>query len=132
MPQLTGSPVDTTGRDTSTETTNDHISLLSADWPVYSPFAREYFARGFAEGFATGLAEGREEGRAAGLAAALMTALDARRIDVPDDLRARISACTDPAQLHTWLTRVPTAATIDDLFTMTGQPSARLGGDHGA
>lgn len=116
MPQLTGSPVDTTGRDTPTETTDDRISLLSTDWPVYSPFAREYFARGFAEGFATGLAEGREEGRAAGLAAALMTALDTRRIDVPDDLRARISACTDPAQLHTWLTRVLAIPVLDEVF----------------
>ncbi|MEV5328126.1 hypothetical protein AB0K67_28705 [Nonomuraea sp. NPDC052634] len=101
--------------------------MLSAHWPVYSPFAKEHFGRGFAEGFATGFAEGMEEGRAAGMATALLKALDARRIDVPGDLRTRITTCTDPARLDTWLTRVLSIPTLDDLFGEDGETAGSEG-----
>ncbi|MET8868326.1 hypothetical protein ABZW11_35820 [Nonomuraea sp. NPDC004580] len=89
---------------------------MAPDTATLAHFAQEHYDRGFAEGRARGRTAGLTEGRAAGLAAALMTALDARHIDLPDDLRARISACTDPLQLHAWLTRVLAIPVLDEVF----------------
>jgi hypothetical protein len=87
--------------------------LTSTQWPVYSPFAREHFGRGKAEGEAQGKAE--EAARS------VLLVLAARGFDVPDDTRDRITACTDLAQLETWLTRAATAQTLQDLFNETGE-----------
>ncbi|MFG3439467.1 hypothetical protein ACGF0J_19685 [Nonomuraea sp. NPDC047897] len=89
--------------------------MMSTDWPVYSPFAREHFGRGKAEG----KAEGRTEGQAEAAARSVLLVLEARGFDVPDDIRARIAACADLTQLQTWLTRAATAQTLQDLF---GEP----------
>ncbi|MEV1176578.1 hypothetical protein [Nonomuraea sp. NPDC049784] len=78
------------------------------DWPVYSPFAREHFGRGRAEGKADGKSEEAVK--------MLLLVLDAGGLDVPEDARARITACTDLAQLETWTTRAVTARTFQDLF----------------
>ncbi|MGW0810153.1 hypothetical protein [Nonomuraea sp. NPDC002799] len=42
--------------------------------------------------------------------------LTARGLDVPDDIHARISACTDVAQLETWAGRAATAHALHELF----------------
>jgi hypothetical protein len=42
--------------------------------------------------------------------------LAVRGIDVPEDARARIRACTDTRQLDTWLDRAVGATAITDLF----------------
>jgi hypothetical protein len=78
--------------------------MTSTTWPVYSPFAKEHFGRGLAEGEAKGEAK------------AILLVLAARDLEVSDDARTRITACTDLAQLETWLTRAVTAQSILDLF----------------
>ncbi|MGI5282660.1 hypothetical protein ACQEVF_04950 [Nonomuraea polychroma] len=93
--------------------------MTSTDWPVYSPFAREHFGRGLEEG----RAEGKEAGKAEEAARMVLLVLTARGLDVPDDARARITACTDLVQLEIWATRAAVAHTIHDLFTEPdGQP----------
>ncbi|MFG1704368.1 hypothetical protein ACFLIM_14345 [Nonomuraea sp. M3C6] len=87
--------------------------MTSTDWPVYSPFARQHFGRG--------LEEGKAEGKAEGEARIVLLVLAARGLDVPDDIRARISACTDLAQLETWATHAATAQTLQDLFDEPGE-----------
>lgn len=82
--------------------------MSSATWPVYSPFAREHYGRG--------KDEGRAEGRAEGEAQAVLRVLAARRIEVPEDARARIRECTDQRQLDVWLDRAAVATSITDLF----------------
>ena len=84
-------------------------TMASTPWPVYSPFAREHYGRG--------KDDGRVEGRAEGEANALLKVLAARKINVPEDTRARILACTDQRQLDTWLERAIDATSITDLFT---------------
>jgi hypothetical protein len=70
-----------------------------------SEFARRYF----------------NQGEAQGEAKAVLAFLDARGIAVPDDIRARIAACTDLDQLDTWIRRAATAHKIQDLDdTFTG------------
>ncbi|MFG1707988.1 hypothetical protein ACFLIM_32745 [Nonomuraea sp. M3C6] len=85
--------------------------MTSTDWPVYSPFAREHYGRG--------LEEGQTKGEAKGEARSVLLVLAARGLDVPDDTRVRITACTDLDQLETWVTRAATAQTLDDLFDET-------------
>ena len=82
--------------------------MSSSTWPVYSPFAREHFGRGKDEG----LVEGRSEGEAK----AVLRVLAARGIEVPEEARARISACADLRQLDAWLDRASVATSVAELF----------------
>ncbi|MFC4532875.1 hypothetical protein [Sphaerisporangium dianthi] len=95
--------------------------MRSTTWPVYSPFAREHYGRGLEEGQAKGQAQGQAQGQAEEAARAVLLVLTARGLDVPDDIRARITACTDLARLETWLTRAATAQSTHDLLTETAR-----------
>jgi hypothetical protein len=77
--------------------------MASGNYEYQSDFARRY------------VAQGKADGEAAGRAHAILAVLAARRVDVPDDLRRRIGACTDLSQLDAWLVRAVTAATAADL-----------------
>jgi hypothetical protein len=46
----------------------------------------------------------------------LLAVLAARGIEVPDDVQARITGCTDLEQLETWIRRAATADSVQDLF----------------
>jgi hypothetical protein len=72
-----------------------------------SDFARRYFSQGEAQGELIGKARGE--------ARAVLAILEARGVEVPDDVRATITGCTDPAQLETWIRRAATADKIEDL-----------------
>jgi hypothetical protein len=54
--------------------------------------------------------EAKGEGRA------VLTVLDARGVQVPDDIREQILACADLAVLDTWLRRAATADNADDVI----------------
>jgi hypothetical protein len=58
---------------------------------------------------------GREEGLAQGHAHAILLLLAERGIDIADDIRERITTCTDTALLTTWLTRTLTAASAEEV-----------------
>jgi hypothetical protein len=81
----------------------DYLEALMTTTPYryQSDFARRYFDQGEAEGEAK----------------AVLAVLGARGIEVTDEVRERISRCTDLGQLDTWIRRAATANTIDDLFT---------------
>ena len=55
------------------------------------------------------------EVEARGEAQAVLTVLDARGVPVPEAVRGQILACTDLAQLDTWLRRATTATTAEDV-----------------
>jgi hypothetical protein len=69
-----------------------------------SDFARRYFSQGEAKGEAKGEAN------------SILMVLDARGIEVPADVRATITSCTDLDQLNTWVRRAATVDRIQDLF----------------
>lgn len=77
--------------------------MTTATHRYQSDFARRYFSQGEATG------EARGEARA------LLAILDARNVNVPDDIRADIAACTDIAQLESWIRRAATADKIQDV-----------------
>jgi len=72
-----------------------------------SDFARRYFSEGEAQGKAQGKAQGEAD--------AVLAILDARGIDVPDDIRAEIARCTDLDRLGGWIRQAATAHRIEDL-----------------
>ena len=82
--------------------------MISAPYRYESDFARRYFDQGEAKGEAKGEARGRAED--------VLAVLGARGIEVTDDVRERVSGCTDLGQLRIWILRAATATTADDLF----------------
>jgi hypothetical protein len=78
--------------------------MASGNYEYQSDFARRY------------VAQGRAEGEAAGRAHALLAVLVARGLDVPEDVRARITACSDLALLDAWLARAVKASSAADVI----------------
>lgn len=78
--------------------------MATRTYEYQSDFARRYFF------------EGKAEGKAELAASAVLSVLDTRGIDVPDDVRARITSCADLDDLTIWLRRAVTAGTAEDLF----------------
>ncbi|WP_199484911.1 hypothetical protein [Actinomadura craniellae] len=86
-----------------------------------SDWARQSFAEGYAEGYAKGYAEGYAESMAEnyakGMAEAILTVLAARGLEVPEDVRAEVSACTDLDRLDVW---IGVAATAESARALLG------------
>jgi hypothetical protein len=61
-------------------------------------------------------AEGRAEGEAGRLATDILRALRVRHVPVSDEIRERITSCTDLDQLERWFDRAMTVHNADDLF----------------
>ena len=70
--------------------------MRSRTYEYRSEFARGYYSQGEAD--------------------ALLEVLDVRGIDVPADVRERITGCTDIGQLRVWLRRAATAHSLDEVF----------------
>ncbi|MGD0525624.1 MAG: hypothetical protein ABSE49_10790 [Polyangiaceae bacterium] len=75
--------------------------MASGNYQYQSDFARRYFGQGKAEGKAE----------------AVLAVLAARQIAVPDEIRARITACADVAILDRWLARAITALAAADVVS---------------
>jgi hypothetical protein len=58
---------------------------------------------------------GEARGEARGEGQAVLTVLDARGVPVPPAVREQVLACTDVAQLESWLRRAVTASTAEDV-----------------
>ena len=63
-----------------------------------------------------GKAEGKVEGIAEGEAKVLLRLLAAKRLDPSAEQQARVTSCTDVAQLERWIDRVITATTAAEVF----------------
>jgi hypothetical protein len=67
--------------------------------------------------------QGRQEGRQEGEAIALFEVLDARGLEVGAEARQRIQACTDLAQLKSWLRKAVKVESVQQLFEEEPVPS---------
>ena len=70
-------------------------------------------ADGYNDGRTDGIAQGVAQGIAQGVAKSLLAGLLVRGLDVPQDVRERISSCTDLDILQRWFTLALTAANVD-------------------
>jgi len=69
---------------------------------------KQGFDRGKEAGLSEGQKQGFDRGKGAGLAEALLTILSARGTPPDAETRAKIEACTDPAELHRWIAQATT------------------------
>ncbi|HEX5746703.1 MAG TPA: hypothetical protein VFZ09_10680 [Archangium sp.] len=74
--------------------------MSSGTYEYQSEFARRYFT------------QGRQEGKAD----ALLEVLDARGLQVDEQSRQRITACTELAQLERWLRKAVSVQSVQELF----------------
>jgi hypothetical protein len=65
---------------------------------------------------AEGEAKGRAEGEAKGEARIVLRILAVRGLQVPDNVREQVLACTDTSQLEAWADKAVTADSVDDVF----------------
>ncbi|WP_234354572.1 hypothetical protein [Streptomyces sp. NRRL WC-3618] len=70
----------------------------------------------------TAYLEGEAKGKAKGGGKGILLVLEVRGISVPDDVRERITTCTDLDRIDTWLERSRTVACAEDLFA--GDPES--------
>ncbi|WP_347814620.1 hypothetical protein [Streptomyces sp. Tu 3180] len=61
--------------------------------------------------------EGKAEGEARGEAKGILRVLEVRGLAISDDVRERITTCTDLDRLNDWLDRSGTVERAEDLFT---------------
>jgi hypothetical protein len=61
-------------------------------------------------------ARGEVRGKAEGKAESLLSVMSARGLEVTEQLRERVLACTDLETLDRWIRRAVTAPTLDDVF----------------
>ncbi|MEU9920569.1 hypothetical protein AB0H51_04465 [Streptomyces griseoluteus] len=66
------------------------------------------------------------EGEAMGEAKGVLRVLEVRGVPVPDDVRERITACTDLARVSEWLDRAGTVEGAEDLLTDTPEAPESL------
>ncbi|MEU0741049.1 hypothetical protein [Streptomyces sp. NPDC006134] len=103
-------------------------------WRELEKMVVSYFpGRGtvFEEAYLEGEAKGEAKGEARGKAEGVLRVLDVRGLAVTDDVRARISGCTDLDRLDDWLARAVTAERAEDLFVGEegeGEGEGALGG----
>ncbi len=82
--------------------------MAGGTYEFQSDFAKKHQAKGRAEGEAKGEAKGRAE--------AILDVFEVRSLRVSDEARARILACTDAAQLATWVRKAVSVSSVDELF----------------
>jgi len=83
-------------------------AMMNSGYEFQSDFAKTYFGRG--------RDEGRAEGEAVGEARAVLLMLKARGFAVSDEVRQRMLACKDIAQLDRWAERAATVNEAAELF----------------
>ena len=88
------------------------LEELMKGYEYQSDFAKKYVAQGRTEGLSQGLTQGRTEEAARNL----LTVLRVRGFAVPDHIRERILAETDPERLERWLEKAVVAPSLAALI----------------
>ncbi|MGW5420581.1 hypothetical protein [Streptomyces sp. NPDC003943] len=60
--------------------------------------------------------EGRAQGLTQGSVDAILIILEQRGLDVPDDVRDRVTSCDDPEVLRRWIARAVTVSSPEEIF----------------
>jgi hypothetical protein len=85
-------------------------------YPGQGTLIEEKYLEGKADGEAEGKAKGEAEGEAKDRATLILRVLEKHAVDVPEDIRERITSCTDLDTLMLWFDRSLTATTAEELF----------------
>ncbi len=91
--------------------------MMRSGYEFKSEFARTYVAKGREEGKLEGKLEGALETRARDV----LAVLEARGLELPNDVQERVLASTDLAELDRWIRR---AAVVSDARQLFENPSS--------
>ncbi|WP_437797616.1 hypothetical protein [Sorangium sp. So ce693] len=87
-------------------------AMMKSGYEFQSEFARSYVAKGVEKGREQGLLEGKVQ--------AVLAVLEARGLEVPAEVRERVVASTDLAELDRWIRRAASAGDARELLATTG------------
>ena len=93
---------------------------MKSGYQFQSEFARSYVAKGVEKGLEQGLEKGRQEGLLEAKAQAVLAFLEARGLEVPAEVRERVLASTDVAELDRWIRRAASVGDARELLATTG------------
>ena len=96
--------------------TRENWRKLMQDVITHFPGHRTMFEERYEERYLEGVAEGEARGEAKGEAKGVLLVLEGRGLPVSDDIRTRITTCTDLDRLNTWLSLSGTVKRAEDLF----------------
>ncbi|HTN88381.1 MAG TPA: hypothetical protein VL242_32095 [Sorangium sp.] len=91
-------------------------AMMKSGYEYQSEFARSYVAKGRKEGREEGLREGLLKAKGQ----AVLAFLEARGLDVPAEVRERVLASTDIAELDGWVRRAAVISDARELLVPTG------------
>jgi len=86
--------------------------MTTANWPVYSPFAKLHYGKGLQKGTEQGIEQGIEQGERD----AVFEVLRARGLTPTEDEASRINDSTSLDQIKAWLRKSVTVAEVSELF----------------
>ncbi|WP_437326581.1 hypothetical protein [Sorangium sp. So ce381] len=87
-------------------------AMMKSGYEFQSEFARSYVAKG--------VEKGRQEGLLEAKAQAVLAFLEARGLEVPAEVRERVLASTDIAELDRWVRRAAAVSDARELLATTG------------
>ncbi len=105
------------------ETWRELEKMVITYFPGRGTVFEEAYLDGKAKGEAEGKAKGEAEG-AKGVGKGILRILELRGLPVSDDVRERITTCTDLARMDDWLDRAGTVERAEDLFDEEPDASA--------
>ena len=82
--------------------------MTTANWPVYSPFAKLHYGKGLQKGTEQGIEQGERD--------AVFEVLRARGLTPTEDEASRINDSTSLDQIKAWLRKSVTVAKVRELF----------------
>ena len=91
-------------------------AMMKSGYEYQSEFARSYVAKGVEKGREEGLREGLLKAKAQ----AVLAFLEARGLDIPAEVRERVLASTDIAELDGWVRRAAVISDARELLVSTG------------
>ncbi|MGK3985482.1 hypothetical protein WME99_20720 [Sorangium sp. So ce136] len=95
-------------------------AMMKSGYEYQSEFARSYVAKGMEKGIEKGREEGLREGLLKAKAQAVLAFLEARGLDIPAEVRERVLASTDIAELDGWVRRAAVINDARELLVPTG------------
>ncbi|KYF63758.1 hypothetical protein BE11_18560 [Sorangium cellulosum] len=88
------------------------LEAIMKNYEFQSEFARSYVAKGVEQGRLAGLLEGKAQD--------VLAVLEARGLEVPAEVRERVLASTDIAELDRWIRRAASVGDARELFATSG------------
>jgi hypothetical protein len=102
------------------------VAMTEDDYIVHA--AKRYYPEIWGPAYRAGQKHGRAEGMAEACSEDVVTILEARHVEIPDDIAELILCCRDLKQLNRWLKRAATAGSAGEVVAALATHAAPLPG----